>query len=671
MGSLIEGCACKKHLCHNSIDETSRKYDKDLNLLQNKENKEDTSSEYSSEENDNVGELGIDALHSKTRVETSIPKDIVEFKVSTNSLVKGHFTNPWDFYFDEEDLGSGSYGTVKKVSLIEAPEVIRAMKIIPKSNVLEGNNLLDEINILKKLEHPNIMKVYEYFDDSINIYIVTELCDQGNLLEKMEKLGSLNQLVVKFLMEQIFNAVSYLHSNQVFHGDIKLENIMLYRTSSREGGRRFTGINRELNTNKKLENEVANSLKDKKKFNRRSMVYVENLTDFEVKLIDFGCSKYLKKKKKNKLSGIVGTSIYCSPEIIDNAYDEMSDEWACGVLMYILLSGQPPFPGNDEDEIFENVKKGHIDFSLKNFNYVSDNCKDLICKLLEQNKKKRIKACDALKHPFFFEDFNPMKALTFNTDLTALNNLLNIEKFPSKLHEVVTAYLCFNFIDKEDEKKLRELFRYIDRDNRTKINIVDFKRAFKDADILVSTKQLKNIMNILDSDGNTTIEYQEFLRAMCDKKKLYCEKNLRSVFAVIDKNKKGFINESDIFRFVFGKQNYHRDSIKRILAQMGFKKNSTFNFEQFSDLIKMTNADFEDKKINKDEKEEQKEAEYDSAKENIYMTDLHSTVSSKKRNDENYILNKNEDEEITPEMMKSLRMSVLLEHNSGRRKSYI
>ena len=662
MGSVIEDCACKKNLCNNSFDETKKSPNR-------KFNNEDSSSEYSSEENDNVDELEKHIVHSKTRVENSIPKNIVEFKVKTNSLVKGHFTNPWDFYFDEEDLGSGSYGIVKKVSLIEAPEVIRAMKIIPKSNVLEGNNLLDEINILKTLEHPNIMKIYEYFDDSKNIYIVSELCDQGDLLEKMEKLGSLSQLVVKFLMEQIFNAVSYLHSNRVFHGDIKLENIMLYRTSRKEGGRRFTGINRELNKNKKLAKEIAISLSDKKQPNRKSIDYVENLTDFEIKLIDFGCSKYLKKKKKNKLSGIIGTSIYCSPEIIDNSYDEMSDEWACGVLMYILLSGQPPFPGNDEDEIFENVKKGKIDFSLDNFKYASDNCKDLICKLLEPNKKKRIKACDALKHPFFFEDFNPMKALTLNTDLNALNDLLNIKKFPSKLHEVVTAYLCFNFIDKEEEKKLRELFRYIDRDNKTKINIADFKRAFRDADILVSTKQLKNIMNILDSDGNSTIEYQEFLRAMCDKTKLYCEQNLRSVFNVIDKNKKGYINESDIFRFVFGKQNYHRDSIKRILTQMGFKKNSIFDFDQFSELIKMTDSKFEGNKS--DEKEEQKDAEYSSAKDNLYMVDLHSNINSKKRNSNNYVLTENDDEKIQSELLKSLRETVLPEQNTGRRKSYL
>ena len=107
MGSLIEDCVCKRTFCHNFIDEKTKNPTKNFKKQINEEN----DSDYSDEENEN------EIVHSRTHIETSI-KDIVEFKLSTNSLVKSHSTNPWDFYFDEEDLGSGSYGTVKKVSLI-------------------------------------------------------------------------------------------------------------------------------------------------------------------------------------------------------------------------------------------------------------------------------------------------------------------------------------------------------------------------------------------------------------------------------------------------------------------------------------------------------------------------------------------------------------------------
>ena len=179
-----------------------------------------------------------------------VPKEVKNIRITTNNIVKQHHISPWKFYEELEELGVGNYGIVKKVRLIKNPEVIRAMKIIPEENIIQGGGeaLIDEIEILKNLEHPNIMKIYESFVHDNNYYIISELCDQGHLLGKMEKLGKMDQIVVKFLMGQIFNAVAYLHSKNILHGDIKLENVLLY-TASNRGGRRFTSINQDFNEN--------------------------------------------------------------------------------------------------------------------------------------------------------------------------------------------------------------------------------------------------------------------------------------------------------------------------------------------------------------------------------------------------------------------------------------
>ena len=565
MGNLIKGCVC------DHCNKESKK-------------EEEEEEEYEAELTNN-SDIKIVGFYSRR----DIPKNIVDVKFKTDSLVKEYFCNPFDIYTELEELGEGAYGVVKKVCLKDNPDTVRAMKIISKDNIAEGQSqkLLDEIKILKKLEHPNIMKIYEYFDDSNNVYIVSELCDQGDLLGKMTKLGCMSELVVKFLMGQILNAVSYLHDNGVFHGDIKLENIMLYKTS-RKRGRRFTNINLELNSNIKLQKDIENYNKGKNRNIRSSQIFVEDMTNYEVKLIDFGCSKFLVKGKKNKLSGIVGTSIYCSPEVIDNLYDEKSDEWSCGILMYILLCGEPPFTGETEEEIFENIKKGYIDFTKQKFNNVSDNCIDLIKKLLNPNKRKRINAADALKHPFFTENFNPKEALTQNKDLTILKRFLSLNKLPSKLHEVVVAYCCYNFISKEEEKQLREIFRFLDHDNKNRLSKNDFSLGFKDANIMVSNYELKKIMNLLDNDGSNSIEYQEFLRAACDKNELFKDENLKVVFGVIDKNKKGYANSNDIQKFVLGndKKMVNSSTIKGCYAQIGMKKNSKLTFEQFCNIIR-------------------------------------------------------------------------------------
>ena len=520
-----------------------------------------------------------------------IPSSSTDIIIKTDTLVRSYDFSPYKKYEELSILGEGTYGLVKKVCLINNKKTIRAMKIISKKNILKGqsNKLFEEIEILRRLEHPNIMKIYEYFIDDKNIYIITEFCDQGDLLGKMKKLYSMSELVVKYLMSQILDALAYLHDNRVFHGDIKLENIMLYKTS-RKKIKRFTVINKDLNSDVNLQNKLDN-------VSGQTSDYVEDMSNYEIKLIDFGCSKYLTKKKNNVLSGIVGTSIYCSPEVIDNSYDEKSDEWSCGVLMYILLYGDTPFAGNTEEEIFENIKNYNIDFDkLEN---VSENCLDLIKKLINPKKQYRITALEALRHPFFTEKLNPKNILTHHKDLSILKRYKKIKKYPTILHKVVVAYCCFNYISQEEEKKLKELFLFLDENNVKKLREKDFIRGFEKAKISISPLEIKDLMNLLDSDGSKVIEYQEFLRAFCDKDLLLNNDNLKIIFEIIDKDKKGYININDIKDFILGndKSKLKESAMKNLSKKIGIDNNSKIEFKQFCDIIR--NTDEEKDKIEK------------------------------------------------------------------------
>ena len=563
MGSLIE--SCQVNYCTNQNDDEPERNDD------------------SDEEENQLQQIEY------SRYVSPAPKTKIDFPVKLKNLFKEYSTDPWKVYKEIETIGEGSFGVVKKVCLKNHEETIRAMKIIPKSNISEdedGKKLVDEIGILKNLEHPNIMKIYECFDDKENVYIVSEYCDEGDLLGKMEKLHSLNEIVVKFLMGQIFNAIAYLHSNRVFHGDIKLENVMLYKTSNKKCSKfDFSRINDDLKKNKALQNDINSSFNSKTFKKKTSFQYIINMYDYEVKLIDFGCCKYLYKKKDTQLTGIVGTSIYCSPEVIDDLYDETSDEWSCGVLMYILLCGQPPFTGDSEEEIFANIKKGKFDFNKREFKNVSENCKKLIKRLLEPNHKKRIKASEALHHDFFKENYNP-SAMTQDVDKKDVEKILKIEKLPSKFHELIEAYLCFNFISKEEEKNLRKLFRYFDHKEKNRLIKSDFERAFKDNNIEYTEDDIDRIIDALDSDGNNSIEYQEFLRAMCDKEALHKDENLKSVFEAIDEDKKGYINVNDIKNFIFKKKEIEDNKFLDYLNKIGMDLNSKLEYDDFVDIIR-------------------------------------------------------------------------------------
>ena len=149
--------------------------------------------------------------------------------ISTQNVIRKLSGNPLDQYDIIKNIGKGTFGTVYKV-LHKQTGIIRAMKVIPKNNLKYGftdEDISQEINILKKLEHPHIIKLFEFYTFKKNYYLINEFCTEGDLSEKLSELGMFPEFFVKILMIQIFNAVLYLNQKKVIHGDLKLENIMI------------------------------------------------------------------------------------------------------------------------------------------------------------------------------------------------------------------------------------------------------------------------------------------------------------------------------------------------------------------------------------------------------------------------------------------------------------
>ena len=586
MGIMIDSCKRTLNCCGDNEDDgyVPRNYTRKISSDQDS------------------GEEDITEYEPKNEPIKQVTTDISNIKIKANNLFMERHQSPWEFYEEVEEMGSGMYGVVKKVRLKRNPEIERAMKIIPEENVVqgEGASLIDEIEILKNLEHPNIMKVYECFVDKNNYYIISELCDQGHLLSKIEKLERMDQIVVKYLMDQIFNAVAYLHSKNILHGDIKLENILLNKITKR-GGKRFTIITKDLNSNQELTEDI-NKNYGKRKISNKSNNYIKDMMNYEVKLIDFGCSKYfVKRNKKKKLRGIIGTSIYCSPEVVDNLYDERCDEWSCGVLMYILLSGVAPFTGETEEEIFEKIKECKYDFTPPPFKKVSKNCKDLIRRLLEPKKQYRIKAIEALRHPFFTESFDPNSAMTENKDLNILKNFVNPFKYMSKFHEAVAVFLCVHYISPEEENTIKTVFRYLDKDGKGIISKETMKEGLVEIGIDISDEELKKIFDQVDEDGSEFIEYQEFIRNTCDIKKLMTEPNLKNAFQAIcgDKN---IMTGEDIKKFAFHDLIVKEQTLNEYFDSFGMKYEDSIGFDDFFNMMKNNQKLKEDENMEKNDK---------------------------------------------------------------------
>ena len=627
MGNVVQSCTCKINFCEKyEQDKTENNYVQKKEKVEEEENEDDDNF---LDEDENLGIVKKD-----TKKSFSEESDITNMKVKANRIFRHQKTSPFKYYLELEELGYGSFGVVKKVCLKNNPETIRALKIIRKNRLIQGVNnqkLLDEILILKNLDHPNIMKLYEFFQDSKNFYMVSEYCDQGDLSEKMNKLHYMNQIVVKFLMEQIFHAVAYLHSRGVCHGDIKLENIMLY-TTTKSAEERFTIINKKITFDKKLQHDIENSFNKKENsenfISSKTMKIIKDMLNYEIKLIDFGCSKIFTKKGERK-SGIIGTSMYCSPEVIDNLYDEKCDEWACGILMYLLLCGEPPFDGDTEEEIFKKVKKCEYDFSRPQFKNVSDNCKDLIKKLLEPKLSRRIKAKDALKHPFFTEAFNPDEAFIFNKDTAIIEKLQSLVVPHSQFHSAIISYMCSNYISKDEEKKLRTVFRYIDYDGKNFLTKSKIEKALKDNGTLITVDRIQQIIDALDMDKNGVIEYQEYIQGLCNKNSLFNEFNLKNVFVIIDSDSKGYITSKDIINFVFPDKTVNNEAIEAFLNQFGMKIDDKLQFDEFAYIIQNNCSLSKNEKGKDNEKKKEKEEDNNLS---IYTNENEASEISEEQN---------------------------------------
>lgn len=499
--------------------------------------------------------LNINIKSDKESSRSNI-SSIKDFKVTNGLMVQNVGDDPFKFYDKLKVLGEGSFGTVFKV-MHKTTKFIRAMKVIDKKTAALSDenekNLINEINIVKSLDHPNIIKVYEYFNTKRRLFIVTELCTGGELFQKIQKERVFSESLAAHVMKQILSAVCYCHANKIIHRDLKPENILI--ESEKEATKEY----------------------------------------FQVKIIDFGTSDVF--SNTNMLTKQIGTPYYIAPEILNNSYNEKSDLWSCGVILYIMLSGNPPFLAEEDEQIYKLVRKGNYDISGGDWSLKSNEAKDLIKNLLVKDISKRYSAEQALNHQWFSIMGNKIKQklnIRLNTNksdekiLGLAQNLKIYDNANKKLQQATLAYIVHNMVKKEETEEFRKLFMEFDANgdgHLTKDELVaGLSKAMGSEE---AKKEVERVMEYIDVDGNGFIEYEEFLRAAMKKEKILTQENLKTVFDLFDKDKSGKISIAEI-REVLGADMEISDNIwTEIVAEIGISHNTEeeISFKQFKEMM--------------------------------------------------------------------------------------
>ena len=527
---------------------------------------------------------------------SSIPQSIIDLKVNTgNFIVQRDGAKVYDVYEKLQFLGEGSFGSVYKVKRKNsAREIIRALKEISKEkmclNEENSEEIRNEISVLKSLDHPNIMKIYEFYEDKENMYLVTEFCG-GDAANIQDKYGVLPEFLVKYIMYQVFMAVAFFHANKIVHTDIKRENIAFFYRDEKKDKKEVDDFLKKLFEDKDIIEELTDA-SGLENLSEEASKVVKELSNFDVKILDFGSAK---KRNRTKLSGVTGTVYYCSPEIVNDKYDFECDEWACGVMMYILLVNEPPFQGESEEEIFSKILKDEPNLDINPLKDISDNCKDLIKKLLEKDAKKRIKAREALKHPFFTNGINignlfKGKYKENNEILKSLYRRKTQEiqdKKGSKFKDMVIAYISLHFSEKEEEKKARKIFMEMaGGDNHFLIRKDTFVHRMGNIYKNESKEKIEELFDNIDENKSGNIEYEELVRALSDRSKLLNDKNLREAFDFFDKDKSGSISWNEIAEIIEPDGSIPKQIMKDFMEEIGQKdENKEISFEEFKMIL--------------------------------------------------------------------------------------
>lgn len=440
-------------------------------------------------------------------------------------------------YIEIRKLGSGAFAEVKLCKYLPTKQE-RAVKIIHKAGLhhqqIDKNFMLKEISVLTSLDHPNILKCYEIFEDTWRFYVSMEYCAGGELFGKIISLKKFNDLQAGQIMHQLLSAVAYCHEKLVIHRDLKPENILL---EEKDG-------------------------------------------DLSIKVADFGSSCFLDPGKK--LSGCFGSAYYVAPEVLLDEYNEKCDVWSCAVIMFILLTGKPPYPGKDSKYILSLIKTSPLQITSENVPGVSESAVDLLKKMLEVNPRTRISAKEALIHPWITN----YRSTIIVRDLSGTLNSLEMFQSSAKLRDAVHIFLATQVLSHEETKALTASFLALDTNSDGKISKEELLKKYEETmEESQAIEIVAKIMGEVDKNTSGDIDYSEFLSACMDYNKCLSNENLNAAFRVFDKDNSGTITASELMDVLGKNMDMPSEVWNEIMMEADQNRDGVIDLKEFLTLM--------------------------------------------------------------------------------------
>lgn len=428
-------------------------------------------------------------------------------------------------------LSRGRFGCIRVYCRKGQPKVLYAIKTIYKEffnyEVL-SRGMHIEIPALCKLDHPNIGKFYEAYEESGYYHVVMEYVKGSNLYKAISerKFHSLRDICE--ISYNTLRALAYMHSQGLVHMDVKPENIIFGKPG------------------------VFSTLK----------------------VIDYGLSS---SYFLSKVSFEFQSSQFMAPELLKGEYNPKSDLWSVGIILYILVTGVYPYKGCEDPEF--SLKHGEYNSEPLLSKSISLELRDLIFKLLKSNPKFRISSTEVLDHPFF----NMLDFQDCQIDESVFQSLQEFS-MKSQIEKEILYHIAFCNSDSELEK-LKESFEQLDPDNTGVINFDDFKYMFEKI-LKKSSKDIEQAWQGLDFHKLGKINYSQFIAATVKNLEFLKEEKIQTLFNIFDIDNSGFITKDnflDIIKMHEKTNEMDKEKVSDIL--IFFKEHKHIAYDQFKRLI--------------------------------------------------------------------------------------
>ncbi|PIM98895.1 Ca2+/calmodulin-dependent protein kinase, EF-Hand protein superfamily [Handroanthus impetiginosus] len=408
-------------------------------------------------------------------------------KLEPNNILGKPFEDVKSKYAIGKELGRGQFGVTYSCTEIASGQHY-ACKSILKRKLVSKNDKEDmkrEVSIMQHLSgQPNIVEFKGAYEDRHSVHLVMELCRGGELFDSIIAQGQYSEKAAADLCRQIVNVVHHCHFMGVMHRDLKPENFLL-------------------------------SSKDEKAM---------------LKATDFGLSVFIEEGKVYR--DIVGSAYYVAPEVLRRSYGKEIDVWSAGVILYILLSGVPPFWAETEKGIFDAILNEEVDFDSQPWPSISNSAKDLVRKMLTKNPKNRISSTQVLEHPWI-----KGQASDKPIDSAVLSRMKQFRAM-NKLKQLALKVIAQS-LSEEEIKGLKAMFANMDTDNSGTITYEELKSGLARLGSKLSEAEVKQLMEAADVDGNGTIDYIEFITATMHRHRLERDDHLFNAFQFFDKDRSG------------------------------------------------------------------------------------------------------------------------------------